>query len=107
VYSIIYEGTTHGAGAPMTLTPFLVLLVVPLLAAWMLSATTTRIRSVYLSRVLFVVAIGVIVVLFDDVLQMSLGPQPKDYLAFLAVNHLICWTLVGLVIAWRLKPRAQ
>ena len=40
VYSIIYEGGTHGAGAPMTLTPFFVLLVVPMLAAWMLSVTT-------------------------------------------------------------------
>jgi len=107
VYSITYQGVTHGEGAPMTLTPFLVALVVPMLAAWMLSVTTDRIRSVYLLRVLFVVAIGVIIALFDDVLQMSFGPQPKDYLAFLAVNHLVCWTLVGLVLAWRLKPRTS
>jgi len=107
VYSVTYENVTHGEGSPTTLAPFLVFLVVPMLAAWMLSVTTDRIRSVYLARVLFVVAIGLIVVLFDDVLQMSFGPQPGDYLAFLAVNHLICWTLVGLVIAGRLKPRTR
>jgi hypothetical protein len=105
VYSITYQGVTHGEGSPMTLTPFFVALVVPMLAAWMLSVTTDRIRSVYLFRVLFVVAIGVIIALFDDVLQMSFGPQPRDYLTFLALNHLVCWTLLGLVIAWRLKPR--
>jgi len=49
-------------------------------------------------------AVGVIIALFDDVLQMSFGPQPQDYLLFLAINHLITWTLVALVIAWRVKP---
>ena len=47
---------------------------------------------------------GVVVALFDDLLQMSFGPQPKDYLVFLAVNHLITWTLAGLVIGFFVKP---
>jgi hypothetical protein len=65
----------------------------------MLSVTSQRIRSTYSRRVLFVALIGVVVALYDDLLQMSFGPQPKDYLVFLAVNNLITWTLVGLVIA--------
>ena len=106
VYSITYEGMTHGEGEPMTLTPMVVMFLVPIIAAWMLSVTSDRIRSKYLLRVLFVTAIGVIIVLFEDVLQMSFGPQSEDYLLFLAVNNLICWILVGLVIAWQVRPRA-
>ena len=43
--------------------------------------------------------VGVVVAVYDDLLQMSFGPQPRDYLLFLAVNNVITWTLVGLVIA--------
>ena len=53
----------------------------------------------YWRRVLFVALIGVVVALFGDLLQLSFGPQPGDYLIFLAVNNVITWTLVGLVIA--------
>jgi hypothetical protein len=45
-----------------------------------------------------------IVALNDDVLQMSFGPQAKDYLYFLAVNNLVAWTLTALVIAKMVRP---
>ena len=73
-------------------------------ASWMLSVTSRRTRSTYARRVVFVALIGLIVALSDDLLQMSFGPQPKDYLLFLALNNLITWTLAGFVIAWRVKP---
>ncbi len=105
VFSIMYSGGTHGDPASVSfLIPILVILVVPLIAAWMLSVTSATIMARYSRRVLFVLFIGLIVSLYDDVLQMSFGPQPKDYLVFLAVNNVITWTLVGLVIAGRIKP---
>ena len=76
----------------------------PLIAAWMLSVTSEKILVKCSRRVLFVVFIGVIVSLFDDILQMSFRPQPKYYLVFLAINNSIIWILAGLVIAWRIKP---
>ena len=105
VFSITYEGMTHGEGSPLSATPFVVVFLVPIIAAWMLSMTSERFRAQYLRRVLFVALIGVMIALFDDILQMSFGPQPKDYLVFLAINNLICWILAGLVIASRVKPR--
>lgn len=109
VYSITYEGYSHdgsGGGGALTSLPALLLTVFlpPMIAAWMLSVASPAVLSRYSRRFLFVAAFGVIVVLYDDVLQMSFGPQPKDYLAFLAVNNLIAWALVGLVIARGLKP---
>ena len=109
VYSITYEGYTHsggGGGTIMSSFPVTMLAVFlpPLIAAWMLSVTSPAILSKYLRRFLFVAALGVIVALYDDVLQMSFGPQPKDYLTFLAINNLIAWTLTGLVIARMIRP---
>ena len=104
VYTVIYEGVTHGEGSPLSIMPFLIIFAVPLLAAWLLSRMSAEFLASYGRRLLFCVAIGVIVALYDDVLQMSFGPQPKDYLIFLALNNLITWTLAGFVIAWRMKP---
>jgi hypothetical protein len=105
VYSIVYQGYTHGGtGAPALLTPIVIPFAVAFAAAWMISVTTENFRSSFLRRFLFVTLIGVIIALYGDVLQMGLGPQPRDYLGFLAVNDLITWSLASLVIAWRMRP---
>lgn len=108
VYSITYSGMTHGdpASLPM-LIPILIVLIVPMTAAWMLSVTSKKILARYSRRVLFVALIGVIVSLYDDVLQMSFGPLAKDYLVFLAVNNTVAWFLTGLVVAVKIKPAAS
>jgi len=100
IYSITYSGATHGdPGSVGDFLPIVLIFVATTIAAWMLSVTSPRARSSYSRRVLFVALIGVVVALYDDLLQLSFGPQPRDYLIFLAVNNLITWTLVGLVIA--------
>jgi hypothetical protein len=109
VYSITYEGYTHGGGSggsTMSSFPVVIMAVFipPLIAAWMLSVASPAILAKYTRRFLFVAVLGVIVALYDDVLQMAFGPQPKDYLTFLALNNLIAWTLTGLVIARRIRP---
>ena len=106
VFSITYDGFTHGSASGLSFFPILIVLVVPTLAAWMLSVTSPKILSHYIRRVLFIVIIGVIISLYDDILQMSLGPQSKNYLLFLAINNFITWVLVGLVIAWRVKIKS-
>lgn len=108
VYSIVYEGYTHGGtgGAPFPL-PIAIPFVVAFAASWMLSITSDAILSRYYRRFLFVALLGVIIALHDDILQISMGPQPDDYQIFLAVNNLIVWTLAGLVIAWVVKPTAR
>ncbi len=105
VYSVTYSGYTHGStGSVVGFLPIPIMFVVPMFAAWMLSVTSPGIRKKYFRRVIFVATIGLIIALYDDILQMGFGPQPKDYLLFLAINNVITWTLTGLVIAWRIKP---
>ncbi|UCC43693.1 MAG: hypothetical protein JSU65_11280 [Candidatus Zixiibacteriota bacterium] len=108
VYSITYDGFTHGsAGSLADFVPIPVPFIVAIIAAWMLSMTSRNILSRYPRRVLFVAVIGLIIALYEDVLQMSFGPTPKSYLVFLAINNVITWTLAGLVIAWRVRPVAD
>ena len=108
VYTIIYEGYRHsGEGAPSFLFPIVIPFVVALTASWMLSLTSEKILSRYHRRFLFVALLGVMIALYDDILQISMGPQPDDYQIFLAVNNVLTWVLAGLVIAWRVKPAAS
>lgn len=100
IYSITYSGTTHGdPGSSGGVLPLVWIFGSTTIVSWMLSATSRRTRSSYSRRVFFVALIGLVVAFSDDLLQMSFGPQPRDYLVFLAVNNLITWTLAGLVIA--------
>ncbi|MFC1660947.1 hypothetical protein ACFL3S_05765 [Gemmatimonadota bacterium] len=109
VYTVVFEGYAHsgeGGGGVMSSLPVLLFAVFlpPFLASLMLSMASPAVLSRYSRKVLFVVAIGVIIALYDDVLQMSFGPQAKDYLSFLAINNLVAWTLTGLVIARIVRP---
>jgi hypothetical protein len=107
IFSITYNGYTHNTVTGITPRPFIAILVTAMVAAWMLSVTSTRIRSKYFMRVFFVAAIGLIVSLYGDLLQLDFGPQSKDYTMFLVVNDIITWILAGLVIGWRIKPRIE
>jgi len=105
VYSIVYTGYSHGASAGGgMLLPFVVVFAVGLLAAWLTAQLTPTVLASYWRKVLFVMGIGLAIVLSDDILQLSFGPQPREYLLFLAVNNLITWTVGGLVIARWIRP---
>lgn len=108
VYTVMYTGYTHGdqGSSADFFVPLAVVFLVAFLASWMLSVTSGEVLSRYGMRVLFVTLLGVVIALHDDILQMYLGPQPRDYLVFLAVSNVLTWFLMGLVIAWRIKPKA-
>jgi hypothetical protein len=107
VYSITYSGYTHGQPGSVAdiIVPIVTIFVVALLASWLLSVTSREVLSSYGRRVLFVTLLGIVIALHDDVLQMYFGPQPRDYLVFLAINNVLAWLWMGLVIAWKTKPK--
>jgi len=109
VYTVIFQEYAHGdtdGGSVLSSFPVVLLAVfIPtFLAAWMLSMASPAVTSRYSRRFYFVVAIGVIIALYDDVLQVSFGPLAEDYLVFLAINHLMGWALTGLVMAGMMDP---
>jgi hypothetical protein len=105
VFGIQYAGIGHewaGIGESMGL---LFLLAGPIIGAWMLSVTSERFISSYPNRVLFFTTIGILLAVFGDLKGFGIGGHPLPHALILTARTIITWTLVGLVVAWRMNPR--
>ena len=85
---------------------FFSFLVAPVIAAWLLSLTSVRIISSYPRKVLFFTAIGLLFAVFGDLSNFGIGDYPLKETLILAVRNILSWTVVGLVVAWRMRPGA-
>ena len=73
----------------------------------MLSITSKKILESYFRKVLFFIGIGLLIALFTDLMDFGIGSYPlKDALIF-AVHNITVWTVIGLVVAWRIKPSLE
>jgi len=104
VFSVLYGGVGHEAAGGLMLVGLGVFLLAPIVAAWMLSQASTRVLSSYPRKVLFFAGIGLLFALFTDLTSFGIGDYPVGDAILLASNHLIVWTLIGLVVAWRMQP---
>jgi len=101
LFSIIYGGRTPGTFLGQLFFELFCIFAAPVIAAWMLSVTSERILAKYSRRVLFVAVLGLFLAVFGDVFS----EKPMDNILLSSINSLITWALVGLVIAWRIKPK--
>jgi hypothetical protein len=104
VFSIIYSGMGHGTAGRLTVVGLVVFFLAPMIGAWMLSLTSARIISSYFRKVLFFAAIGLLFALFGDLMNFGIRGYPLKDAAMLAVHDIVIWTLVGLMVAWRIQP---
>jgi hypothetical protein len=104
VFSVLYGGVGHESAGSLMLVGLVVFFLTPITGAWMLSQTSERIMSSYARKVMFFTAIGLLFALFTDLMNFGIGSYPVKDAIILAVYHIIVWTLVGLVVAWRIKP---
>ncbi len=103
-FSVLYGGVGHESAGSFMLVGLVIFFLAPMIGAWMLSQTSERVMSSYPRKVLFFVAIGLLFALFTDLTDFGIGSYPlRDALLF-AINHIVAWTLVGVVVAWRMKP---
>jgi len=105
VFSILYSGIGHESAGGLMLVGLVVFFLAPTIAAWMLSLTSDRILSNYPRKVLFFVAIGLLFAIFTDLSNFGIGNYPLSDALILAVHNIFVWTIVGLVVAWRMKPK--
>lgn len=103
VFSILYGGVGHEFAGKFMVVGFILFFLAPIVAAWMLSQASVRVLSSYPRKVMFFVKIGLLIALFRDLTDFGIGSYPARDAIILAVHHIIVWTLVGLVVAWRLK----
>jgi hypothetical protein len=104
VFSVLYGGVGHESAGRFMLVGLVVFFLAPIIGAWLLSQTSGRVLASYPRKVLFFVGIGLLVAVFTDLPNFGIGRYPVTDAVLLAINHLIAWTLVGVVVAWRMRP---
>ncbi|MBN2091320.1 hypothetical protein JW964_17040 [candidate division KSB1 bacterium] len=104
VFSVLYGGVGHEFAGKMMLFGFLIFFLAPMTAAWLLSQASPKVLSSYWRKVLFFTAIGLLFALFDDLNNFGIGNYPLGDALIRAVYNICVWTVVGLVVAWQMKP---
>ncbi len=104
MFSVLYGGIGHESAGGLMLVGLVVYFLTPIVGAWMLSQTSERVMSSYPRYVLFFVAIGLLFAIFTDLMNFGTGNYPVSDALILAVHNIIIWIIVGLVVAWRMKP---
>jgi len=104
VFSVLYGGVGHESAGRLMLVGLVGFFLAPLIASWLLSQTSAQVLSSYPRKVLFFVGIGLLLAIFSDLTNFGIGRYPVTDAVMLATNHVIAWTLVGLVVAWRIRP---
>jgi hypothetical protein len=106
VFSVLYGGVGHEAAGSLMLLGFILFLLTPMIGAWMLTQASTRVKSSYGRKVLFFTAIGLLFAIYGDLTSYGIGGYPLNGALALAAYHIVTWTLVGLAVAWRIRPRS-
>lgn len=104
VFSVLYGGVGHEAAGSLMLLNLAVGFLTVIIGAWMLSQTSNQVLSSYSRKVIFFTAIGLLVAIFTDLTKFGIGGYPLKDAIFMAINHIVVWTLVGLAVAWKMTP---
>lgn len=104
VFSILYGGMGHESSGSFMLIGLVVYILTPMIGAWMLSRTSMDFLKSYSKKVMFFIVIGLLIALFTDLMRYGIGDYPLGDVLLLAINHVLTWTVVGLVVGWRIKP---
>jgi hypothetical protein len=104
VYSVLYGGVGHEVAGRMTLLHLAIGFLAPTLAAWMLSLTSRRVLSSYGRRLLFFSSIGLLIGLIAHLSNFGIGSYPASSALILFAHEIVVWTVMGLAVAWLMKP---
>lgn len=106
-FSIQYAGFGHESAAQESVIHLVLALLASMTATWMLSMTSEGVLRSYAKRVLFFAAIGLFLAASSEMPKFGIGGYPLNNAFILAIHAIIQWTVVGLVVAWRmgLLPR--
>jgi hypothetical protein len=100
----IHSLQSGAGGAPHVLIPVLALLIAPIIPSWYLWSLCRNGRPGFGSRVFLVALFGIFLALWADLRMWGMELYPLNYSLFLAASSVATWVIVGLVIAWRIKP---
>ncbi len=107
VYSVLYSGMGHGTAGGHMVAGLVVFFLVPMIGAWLLTQASDTVLSSYPKKVFFFFMIGLLFALFCGFGKFGIGGYPLKDAVMLGFHDIVVWTLVGLVIAWRIKPTGK
>ena len=107
VFSIYYSGMGHESAGKVMLVQLAMFVIAPMVGAWMLSVSSPLILLSYRRRVLFFAAVGLLVAFYGGITNFGIDSYPPKDALMLALLDVITWTLVGLVVAWRMRPEPE
>ncbi len=106
VFGIYYSGMGHESAGGLMPIQLALFVLAPTVAAWMLSLTSERTIASYPRKVLFFAAIGLLFAVYGDLMSFGIDGYPLSDALMLAAYDIMVWTLVGLVVAWRMQPES-
>jgi hypothetical protein len=104
VYSILYGGVGHEAAGRQSILEFILAIFAATIGAWLLSLSSEKNITNYKRKVFFFMIIGLLIAIFSSINNFGIGSYPVKDALILAIHTIISWTVVGLVVAWRIKP---
>ena len=107
VYGLTYSGMGHGSAGANMLANLVVALIIPMTGAWLLSRASDKVLSSYPKKVLFFFVLGLLIALFSDFNKYGIDGYPLGDVLLLGAHTIVLWTLIGAVIAWRIKPSTK
>lgn len=107
IFEVTYKGHTHATVPGFASAGMFAFLLGPMAAAWLLSQASTRVLASYFRRVVYVATLGLFLAVAADLLRALTDELPLTTVAGMAGVSVISWVLVGLVLAWRIKPEAS
>jgi len=100
----IHSLQSGAGGTAHVLIPVLALLVAPIIPSWYLWSLCRNGRPGFGSRVFVVASFGIFLALWADLRMWGMELYPLNYSLVLAASSVATWVIVGLVVAWRIKP---
>ena len=104
VFGIRYSGSGHEVAGRMMVIHHATSLVAAMIVSWMLSVTSLRILSSYLSKVFFCASIGLLFAVFCDLPGYGIGAHTMRSALLLGGQSLVAWVLAGLAMAPCIRP---
>jgi len=104
VYSVLYGGMGHEAAGRNMLIQLPFFFIAPMVAAWMLSSASSKTLESTPRKIAFVACIGLLLGVWGHLGNYGIGGYPLDSTIALVAHDFLLWTLVGVVLARRIRP---
>lgn len=104
VFAVQYSGLGHADAGQEMVVGLLVMLLTPVVGAWLLSSASSSVLSGYGSRLFFFSVIGIVFTLFGVMARFGLAGYPLGNAVALSVHDLVAWVVAGLVVARFVRP---